>query len=694
MSFKLLALRPLDRCNEKFLKNLEENRIYQFYNDYKFLDENDEVIKGFGEGNYKEVKKIEYKETVPADLYDQGSLKINVSAIVGKNGSGKSALTELLFASIYNYSKKNIPEFSKVEEYLDVACEIFFCEHHTYEKDGKIIKIDYYYALKINKDKIEVHFFSQKMNNVNEFLFYNIVSNYSLYGLNSKILGPWIDHLFHKNDGYQTPLVLNPMRTEGIIDINREYELAEDRLISNLLESELINKNATEILKNKRVKRIILKPKLKEIELTKEERNNKTKYLKQYLKLIFNSLKNSHIEEDITDEKINEIIFSKEKIVNYCTDYILFKLRKISTIYSKSETIFKEINYEDNSLVDSFLKNLELSDHGSHITFKLRKIINYLKYDIYEKKEKLTFEGIEIKELATRIDDVRRKMLLDYKTEMEKKNVNLFTYPFWLVSNIAFVPPSIYKIDFEFDTGGNFSSLSSGETQKIFSINTILYHLINLNSKHNSNLYTNSEGKSVDIKYEFINIIFDEIELYFHPEMQKDFLNDLLYKINSTYLSGLKAINILFITHSPFILSDIPKQNVLFLEVKEGKSQPSEYKGDNTFGENIHEMFAGGFFMESTKGAFVESKIKKLLEDLKKITKDEFIEEGKKKNILEEIKKHQKLINLMGESYIETILQNHLDDAVAKIEGKTLLDVEKDRLEKRLKEIDKLNSNA
>ncbi|AND64903.1 hypothetical protein AX766_11150 [Flavobacterium covae] len=681
MSFKLLAIRPLDGCNEKFLKNLEENRIYQFYNDYTFYDENG-VIKEFGKDNYKEVKKIEYKETVPADLYNQGQLKINVSAIVGKNGSGKSALTELLFASIYNYSKKNIPEFSKVDKYLDVACEIFFCEHHSFEEDEKIIKKDYYYALKINKDKIEVHFFSQKMNNVNEYLFYNIVSNYSLYGLNSKILDSWIDQLFHKNDGYQTPLVLNPMRTEGIIDINREYELAKDRLISNVLESQSVNKNATEILKNKRVKRIILKPKQKEIELTEEERKNKTKYLKQYLKLIFDSLKNSHVEENISDEKINEIIFSKEKIVTYCTDYILFKLRKISTIYSKSETIFKEINYEDNSSVDSFLKNLELREHGSDITFKLRKVINYLKYDIYEKKEKLTFEGIEIKELATRIDDVRRKMLLDYNTEMGNKNVDLFTYPFWLVSNIAFVPPSIYEIDFEFDTGGEFSSLSSGETQKIFSINTILYHLINLNSKHNSNLYTNSEGKSVDIKYEFINIIFDEIELYFHPEMQKDFLNDLLYKINSTYLSGLKAINILFITHSPFILSDIPKQNVLFLS--DGK--PQEFEKKNTFGANIADLLQDSFFFNNDSehkllmGDFAKSEINKTIKWLNDMKNE--IDESKI-NVIEKAK-HKRIIDLIDEPLIRTKLTEMYYEVFDK---EYLLDKEKEYIKNRAIEL-------
>ena len=43
MSFKLLAIRPLMGCSEKFLKNLKKDEVYQFYNDYKFID---------GEGNY------------------------------------------------------------------------------------------------------------------------------------------------------------------------------------------------------------------------------------------------------------------------------------------------------------------------------------------------------------------------------------------------------------------------------------------------------------------------------------------------------------------------------------------------------------------------------------------------------------------------------------------------------------------
>ena len=36
MSFKLLAIRPTENCGKKFLKNLEINRIYKIYNEYKF----------------------------------------------------------------------------------------------------------------------------------------------------------------------------------------------------------------------------------------------------------------------------------------------------------------------------------------------------------------------------------------------------------------------------------------------------------------------------------------------------------------------------------------------------------------------------------------------------------------------------------------------------------------------------------
>lgn len=76
-------------------------------------------------------------------------------------------------------------------------------------------------------------------------LFYTIVINYSHYAYNSleyqsEIMGRykkkfWIEALFHKNDGYRTPIVLNPFRERGNIDINVETELAEQRSIAFFL---------------------------------------------------------------------------------------------------------------------------------------------------------------------------------------------------------------------------------------------------------------------------------------------------------------------------------------------------------------------------------------------------------------------------------------------------------------------------
>src|SRR5690606_16638367 len=67
--------------------------------------------------------------------------------------------------------------------------------------------------------------------------FYTEVINYSLYAYNSSPNqeGTWITQIFHKNDAYQTPVVLNPYREEGIININKENDLVYQRLLANLL---------------------------------------------------------------------------------------------------------------------------------------------------------------------------------------------------------------------------------------------------------------------------------------------------------------------------------------------------------------------------------------------------------------------------------------------------------------------------
>lgn len=69
-------------------------------------------------------------------------------------------------------------------------------------------------------------------------------------------------------------------------------------------------------------------------------------------------------------------------------------------------------------------------------------------------------------------------------------------------------------------------------------------------------------------------------------------------------------------THSPFILSDIPKNNVLFLE--NGKTVLEQMQ-DDTFGANIHSLLQNGFFLNGAPiGDFAKHKINEMFLKLHK----------------------------------------------------------------------------
>nr|WP_315154426.1 hypothetical protein [uncultured Flavobacterium sp.] len=641
MSFKLIAIRPLKDCNTKFLKNLKPNQIYKFYDDYKFLDKNGNEILNVDE--FIDVKEIKLESTIPDNFFGEN---INISAIVGKNGSGKSTLVEMLYASIYNLSiDLNLFEEDNLKE--DVLCEIYYCKFNEH------LKTNEFTVLKISLDKSE----TINLNDGCKFelkydAFYNIISNYSFYGLNSNISGKWIQKLFHKNDGYNVPIVINPMRTNGNIDVNKEYSLAKDRLLSTILNNKDLDKNSKKLIKGKKVVGLSLKLKTKKNNFIESKESEKVNYLNKYLLKIFNSFKNDTVyEEDIDSNKVEAIINSKEIVVNKATDYILYKLKRISDHYAKEETNFKKFDFDDEKSVEFFLNHIQKNDFGSHITFKIRQVINFLKFDLYPKLEEVNYIGEELETISDLIYNFMKNAILNYKNKIEEKHPETqIIYPFWLLSNISLLPPAIYEIDYEFEDNSKFSMLSSGETQKILSVSTILYHIVNLSSKHHNYLFRDEDRKN-DIKYKFVNIIVDEIELYFHPEMQRTFIKELTDKIKVVNYRGIDSINILFITHSPFILSDIPKKNVLFLEVDEvtKKAMPSNYKGDNTFGANIHDLLADSFFMkDGYMGEFAKEKIKNVIK---------ILNSDKKTKISEQEKKDLKLfINQIGEPILRNTL--------------------------------------
>ena len=137
--------------------------------------------------------------------------------------------------------------------------------------------------------------------------------------------------------------------------------------------------------------------------------------------------------------------------------------------------------------------------------------------------------------------------------------------------------------------------------------------------------------------------------------------------------------NLIMTSHSPFILSDIPKENIIFLDTYNDKSK-SKYKSLNLehlkdedcinitneldikpFGANIHKLLSHGFFMEDgLTGEFAKSKINEIIDFHKKVKNGENIKIYKYFYKKEYSNRFWQIQSIIGEDYLKQIVKNHL----------------------------------
>lgn len=620
--FKLLAIRPLEGCNKELLKVLKENQLYQFYNSYEFIFEDNnksgKVLEVVPSNNYIDTLYDIRWENEKNEL--QKELPVAVSAIVGKNGAGKSSLLELIYAAIYQMSlyadilvfnedieqkwiskeefEKLDDEEKKLKGIANLKIQLFFeIGAHQIEltiNGAASVARDHLtenpleFRLISNTNLFEEREFKldQLLSNTKEFIqkyfFYTIAVNYSAYSLNSLQIGKWLDYVVHKNDGYQTPLVLNPKRTKGNININIENDLVAQRLSSNVLEP--IGKNLPE----KSLRNMAPNKTVSEIELTIDwEKINGLKVDEKVtnFEILLETLYLAYTGSSYSSRKVNNKLLTLEF-------YLLNKIIKVCRVYTPYNKYYEGTSFQ----VEELVKKLMADE--SHITFKIRQALNWLHFDhipkVHDNLNK-TFD-FPIDELALNIERIIK--------QNPKRNLK----------TIELIPPSFFETRLKFNGNGYFDELSSGEKQKIYSTSTIVYHIINLNSVFNNK--TDNISPGLDNKYHNINVLFDEAELYFHPEYQRRYINDLISYIgliNIDNIKHLNGVNICFATHSPFILSDIPSSNILRL--KDGDSKPEE---GQTFGANIHQLLHNDFYLENGFiGEFAKSKIEEVVDFLR-----------------------------------------------------------------------------
>ena len=102
----------------------------------------------------------------------------------------------------------------------------------------------------------------------------------------------------------------------------------------------------------------------------------------------------------------------------------------------------------------------------------------------------------------------------------------------------------------------------------------------------------------------------------------------------------------MFLTHSPFILSDIPIQNTALLTIdkKSGKSKLVKKK-KQSFGANIHDLLSDNFFLTDTLiGNLADRRIMQLITKIKsgKVTKDDKL-----------------MLKLIGDTFLKTSIEHY-----------------------------------
>lgn len=584
--------------------------------------------------------------------------RVNVSAIVGMNGCGKSSIVEILFRMMNNLAAVMLKDFERpAAEYIlfieGLVADLYYVLN---DEEGKLECSNNQVVLKYGQEQFE-----WKLNEIvckhtdglgkvleeNPYktaravaknFFYLIATNYSMqsYVANDyrfehgtrwskasdgtpirwklDIFNSWINGIFHKNDGYMCPIVLNPYRDEGTIDMNKEARLTTNRLCALLLHT---RGEDFQLIEGYRLSNIYYtfnqsflyskfdKDVLKEVEGNDYIVKFQNIHVKpnSFAKRVLDGY-GLTLEPGMTIEEQTLRLYLVYKTFSVAQKYPQYsKFIKIGDINNTFRTSSQSADLDDSETLAKALLN-----DSSHISLKIHQTLTLIKV------------------LNTQDPKPILEKQIDYDTMMGLLNIHPVCHT--LQDQLAVLPPPIFlpsiclikedtyqdilkselsveeKKSMLMEKEIPMGRLSSGERQFIYTTSTLIYHSFNLLSI----------PENLRLAYRNICLVLEEVEICFHPEYQRTFVKKLLNLIERTKLNQHFSYNIIIITHSPFVLSDIPKENILFL--KEGKNV-TETMSLNTFGANINELLAESFFLSGGfMGEFAKTKIESLVEYL------------------------------------------------------------------------------
>jgi len=180
-------------------------------------------------------------------------------------------------------------------------------------------------------------------------------------------------------------------------------------------------------------------------------------------------------------------------------------------------------------------------------------------------------------------------------------------------------------------------------------------------------------------------VCMDEVDNMCHPAWQRDIVSNLINEIEKEYKGY--SVQLILSTHSPLCLSNIPRENIIYLTNHDGKTGIDGGTHQQSFGRNIYEILDDSFYLEGRSiGKYAVEYIKDLISRIKSC--DSGITDDTYKELSDRI-------DYIGDELIKAKLHQMLlvhssgDDTERRIE---LLKKYRDKLDKEIEKLGRTSS--
>ena len=409
-------------------------------------------------------------------------------------------------------------------------------------------------------------------------------------------------------------------------------------------------------------------------------------FAKWYIR--FNTNKKSVLSAENTDKSLLISANKLKKDFLQCDDYIdnncvIIKNKMAEAIFMDIITSFDFVTNMGKKQGQAVINMIEKMDTTSknawENVYKLLLQINknneeYNK-NLNDKYQKLSEEAVYIP-----VNACKYTQFMDYFSEFVQ-DTNKYTYQRFYENKVLISTDNIKTIQDFFNNYKqcvqivdflSFSwGLSSGETLLLNQFGKIMSRL----KKNSDDKYYLPSDVNSDFPAKNAVIMLDEAEVALHPEWQREYFNAFISFIRKNIAEQGTHVQIIIATHSPIILSDIPKQNTVFLKRNEKGTETVD--NPETFAANIFSLYQNAFFLdEAGIGCFAEKKLCELIDEIHQMYGDNKTRSDHEK---EEVTKK---IYCIGDPYIRHKFEMEFQYKIESAEGT------KKALEKRIKDVE------